>query len=62
MLQLLLLTIQSLLLSKLSNMVYPLISKDSGKKQGKSGFGNYKNTTTFNSSMNDTLNKMKNNF
>ena len=51
-----------LALSKLSNMVYPLISKDSGKKQGKSGFGNYKNTTTFNSSMNDTLNKMKNNF
>lgn len=51
-----------LALSKLSNMVYPLISKDSAKKQGKSGFGNYKNTTTFNSSMNDTLNKMKNNF
>jgi len=51
-----------LALSKLSNMVYPLISKDSGKKQGKSGFGSYKNTTTFNSSMNDTLNKMKNNF
>ena len=51
-----------LALSKLSNMVYPLISKDSAKKQGKSGLGNYKNTTTFNSSMNDTLNKMKNNF
>ena len=49
-------------LRTLENMVYPLISKDSGKKQGKSGFGNYKNTTTFNSSMNDTLNKMKNNF
>lgn len=51
-----------LALSKLSNMVYPLISKDSGKKQGKPGLGSYKNNTTFNSSMNDTLNKMKNNF
>ena len=51
-----------LALSKLSNMVYPLISKDSGKKPAKPGLGSYKNNTTFNSSMNDTLNKMKNNF
>ena len=51
-----------LALSKLSNMVYPLISKDSGRRQTKPGLGNYKNNTTFNSSMNDTLNKMKNNF
>lgn len=51
-----------LALSKLSNMVYPLISKDPGKKTSKPGLGSYKNNTTFNSSMNDTLNKMKNNF
>lgn len=51
-----------LALSKLSSMVYPLISRDAGKKSTKPGLGSYKNTTTFNSSMNDTLNKMKNNF
>ncbi len=34
-------------LSKLSNMVYPLISKDSGKNKIIIGFANYKNTTTF---------------
>lgn len=51
-----------LALSKLSNMVYPLISKDMGKRPTKPGLGSYKNNTTFNSSMNDTLNKMKNNF
>ena len=51
-------------LDKLSNMVYPLIAGNTKYPQTKN-YNDYsrKNTnTTFNSNMNATLNKMRNNF
>ena len=48
-------------LSKLASMVYPLIG--SGNTYTQSGYNNYGNTSNnFSSSMNNTLNRMKNNY
>lgn len=50
-------------LSKLANMVYPLIGN--GKTPIQKEYNNYNNNSTnngFSNSMNDTLNKMKNNY
>ena len=48
-------------LSKLADMVYPLINNNM-KKNGNSNYNNYNNYNKFPNSMNSTLDKMKNNY
>jgi len=49
-------------LNKLGDMVYPLIADRQRKVQDKNYNDYNKRNQTFNSSMNETLNKMRNNF
>ena len=49
-------------LNKLGDMVYPLIAGGQRKVQDKNYNDYNKKNQTFNSSMNETLNKMRNNF
>ena len=52
-------------LEKLCNMVYPLIANGKDKYQANKKYNNYEKknaNSTFNSNMNATLNRMRNNF
>lgn len=49
-------------LSKLANMVYPLIGNGNIKQMGYGSYPSRNESSNFSSSMNDTLNRMKNNY